>query len=160
MHEHSDPADFRAGEAVKVVAFELGGHHFCIDIMSIREIRPWTQTTPLPHAPESVRGIINLRGAVLPVVDLSSRLGFGFSEPGPRHGVIVTEMPDAQVTGFLVDRVTDILEIRPDDLHPTPDMVGRETKDFVRGVIARPSGMMAFLIIDKLAPTDRYAEAA
>ena len=61
--------------ARELIAFRIGEQEFCVDIMSVREIRGWTPATPLPHAPSYVRGVINLRGAVLPIVDLAARLG-------------------------------------------------------------------------------------
>jgi chemotaxis signal transduction protein len=72
----------------ELIAFRLGGQEFCVDIMSVRDIRGWTQTTPLPHSPEYVKGVINLRGSVLPVIDLAARLGFKATEPTARHVII------------------------------------------------------------------------
>src|SRR6478752_8151648 len=84
------------------VAFRVGAQEFCIDIMGVREIRGWTPATPLPHAPVYVRGVINLRGAVLPIVDLAMRFGLGLTEPTPRSVIIVVQVHQ-QVVGLLVD---------------------------------------------------------
>src|SRR6516162_5660498 len=64
----------------ELISFRIGEQEFCVDIMSVREIRGWTAATPLPKSPDFVRGVINLRGAVLPIIDLSARLGLGFTE--------------------------------------------------------------------------------
>jgi purine-binding chemotaxis protein CheW len=139
-------------EPCKYIAFDIGEQRFCVDIMMVREIRGWTPATPLPHAPHYVRGVINLRGAVLPVVDLANRLGFPSSEPSVRHVVIVSELP-GQVVGFLVDAVSDIIEISNDDVQPTPDIASSMAKDIMRGVVARDNGMISILRADKLAPS-------
>ncbi|MGB8277578.1 MAG: chemotaxis protein CheW, partial [Methylovirgula sp.] len=65
----------------ELMAFRIGAQEFCVDIMAVREIRGFTPATPLPQSPCFVRGVINLRGAVLPIIDLSARLGFGPSQP-------------------------------------------------------------------------------
>jgi purine-binding chemotaxis protein CheW len=89
-----------------VVAFKLAEQDFCIDIGLVREIRGWAPTTVLPHAPEYVKGVINLRGSVVTVVDLSARLGFGAAEPSQRHVVIIA-MHAGRVVGLLADLVSD-----------------------------------------------------
>ena len=89
--------------------------------MSVREIRGWTAATPLPRTPDFVRGVINLRGAVLPIIDLSARLGLGFTEPEARHVIIVCRINN-QMVGLLVDAVSDILTVTDDLIQPTPDV--------------------------------------
>ena len=83
------------------------GQEFAADIMAIREIRGWTDTTALPHVPDYVRGVINLRGMVLPVIDLKARLGLGLTEATPKHVIIVVNADDRTI-GLLVDAVSDI----------------------------------------------------
>ena len=80
MSQTSDSSSSR-----ELIAFRIDGREFCVDIMQVRDIRGWTPATPLPHSPNYVRGVINLRGAVLPVVDLAARLGFKPSEPTVRQ---------------------------------------------------------------------------
>ena len=91
----------------ELIAFSIGSQEFCISTTSVREIRGWTPATALPHAPPFVLGVVNLRGLVLPIVDLAVRLGFPQSEPKVRHAIIVVEY-GAQVAGLLVDGVSDI----------------------------------------------------
>ncbi|WP_374333183.1 chemotaxis protein CheW, partial [Aestuariivirga sp.] len=78
-----------AARAAEFVAFRAGGLEFCINIMSVREIRGWTPATAIPRAPGYIRGVINLRGVVLPIVDLGVRLGLPGTEPTARHVIIV-----------------------------------------------------------------------
>ena len=72
----------------ELIAFRIGDQEFCVNIMSVREIRGWTPATPMPHAPSYVLGVINLRGAVLPIVDMALRLGMKPAEPTVRHVII------------------------------------------------------------------------
>ena len=87
MHQTSNAAP---GET-EYLSFGLGGNEYSVDIMSVREIRGWTRTTSLPHSPPYVRGVINLRGAVLPVIDLAVRLGLPAAEPEDRNVIIVVD---------------------------------------------------------------------
>jgi len=143
----------------KFIAFRVGGQLYCVDIMSVREIRGWIAATPLPHAQTFLRGVINLRGDVLPVVDLACRLGFPMSEPSARHVVVVLELP-GQVVGFLVEAVSDIIEIAPGAVQPTPEVASAVARDFVRGVVASDSTMIGVLRAEKLAPNNVMKLAA
>jgi purine-binding chemotaxis protein CheW len=149
-------ADLDSG---KFIAFRVGGQLFCIDIMSVREIRGWIAATPLPHAQAFLRGVINLRGDVLPVVDLACRLGFVMSDPTARHVVVVLELP-GQVVGFLVEAVSDIIEIAPEAMQPTPEVASAAAKEFVRGVVASDKTMISVLRTEKLAPNNVMKFAA
>ena len=86
------------------IKFLATGQEYATDIMGVREIRGWTETTVVPHAPEYVRGVINLRGIVLPVIDLKARLGLGMTEASSAHVIIVLES-GTRITGILVDAV-------------------------------------------------------
>lgn len=138
-------------EPKEFVAFHIGAQTFCIDIMAVREIRGWTPATPLPHAPNFVRGVINLRGAVLPVVDLATRLGLCQSEPTARHAVIVVQSSN-QVVGLLVDAVSNILTLTPDAIQPTPEVASDIARSFVKGVVASGTQMISVLTIQNLLP--------
>src|SRR5579872_4111430 len=99
-----------AGGLRELISFRIGAQEFCVDIMAVREIRGWTAATALPQAPAFVRGVINLRGAVLPIVDLGARLGLGVADPTARHVIIVAQVQN-QIVGLLVDAVSDILTV-------------------------------------------------
>jgi purine-binding chemotaxis protein CheW len=142
----------RPGEhASEFVAFRIGTQEFCVDIMSVREIRGWTPATALPQSPSFVRGVINLRGAVLPIVDLAARLGFPPAEATARHVNIVVQV-GRQVVGLLVDAVSDILTITDDLIQPTPDVASEMAKTFVRGVLAVESRMISLIALDNVLP--------
>jgi purine-binding chemotaxis protein CheW len=146
------------GSACEFVAFRIGAQEFCIDIMSVREIRGWTPATPLPHAPSYVRGVINLRGSVLPIVDLAERLGFPPIEATARQVIIVVQFA-GQIIGLLVDAVSDILTQSTENIQPTPDIATDVVKSFVRGVLAIDGRMIGLVELDSLmsAPAEKAA---
>jgi len=131
MHEaHSD---LQSASRIEIVCFTVEDQDFCIDISHVLEIRGWTSTTTLPHAPDFVVGMMNLRGTVLPVVDLSLRLGFGKTNPGERHVIIITRINE-KIIGFLVDAVSDIITVDQTEMQTTPDVASSSTQSFLLGV--------------------------
>lgn len=145
-------------EICEIVSFSVGAQEFGIDIQSVREIRGWTEETVLPRAPDYVRGVINLRGAVLPIVDLAARLDMGPSEPSARNVIIVTNIND-QLVGLLVQSVSDILSVSTEKIQPTPDVASDLAKNFVRGVLPSETGMLSLIEIKDILPVE-LGEAA
>ncbi len=133
----------------ELIAFRIGGQEFCVNIMSVREIRGWTQATALPHAPSYVLGVINLRGAVLPIVDMSIRLGMKPAEPTPRHVIIVVQVK-TKVIGLLVDAVSDILTVTDDTIQPTPEISSDLEKQYARGILAIDKRMICLVELSAL----------
>src|ERR1700743_1498274 len=113
-------------ERQELISFRIGEQEYCVDIMSVREIRGWTPATPMPHAPEFVRGVINLRGTVMPVLDLGVRFGFGVTEATERHVIIVAQI-DGQQVGLLVDAVCETLNVAASQIQPAPEIAGEES---------------------------------
>jgi purine-binding chemotaxis protein CheW len=142
----------------ELISFQIGEQEFCVDIMSVREIRGWTPATPLPRTPAFVRGVINLRGAVLPIVDLGSRLGLKMTEPTERHVIIVTRIEE-QLVGLLVDAVCDIITVRDDQIQSTPDVASDLVQQFVKGILSMEGRMISLIYLERVLP-DREAEAA
>jgi len=140
------------------IAFRIGAQEFCVDIMSVREIRGWTPATALPHAPRYVRGVINLRGAVLPIIDLSERLGLKATQATARHVIIVVHVAD-RVVGMLVDAVSDILSQPRDAIQPTPDVASDSVKSFIDGVLAVDGRMIGLIRLNAIMPTSEEKAA-
>ena len=126
--------------------------------MSVREIRGWTPATALPHAPAYVRGVINLRGSVLPIVDLAERLGFPQTDASARQVIIVVQV-GAQIIGLLVDAVSDILTLTTENIQPTPDVASDFVKSFVRGILAIDGRMIGVIELDGVMSTETEAAA-
>jgi purine-binding chemotaxis protein CheW len=142
----------------ELIAFRIGEQVFCVDIMAVREIRGWTPATPLPRAPAYMRGVINLRGAVLPIVDLGSRLGLQTTEATARHVIMVVHL-GGRTVGLLVDAVSDIVTITDDVVQPTPDIASDQVKTFVKGLFALDGKMVSLIALDRVLP-EPEAEAA
>jgi purine-binding chemotaxis protein CheW len=134
----------------QLITFHVGEQMFGLDIMAIREIRAWSPTTRLPHVPAYVAGIVNLRGTVLPVIDLTLRLGWGRTEPTARHVIIVTRLGN-QLRGLIVDAVSDIVTIADDALQPAPATVGDAMVGYLEGLIALDDRMLMVLDLPALA---------
>lgn len=135
---------------IELIAFELFDQEFCIDISAVREIRGWTPATPVPEAPEHICGMINLRGTIMPVVDLGRRLGLGASRPSPRH-VIVVVQKGGKAAGLLVDAVQETFSIAPDSLHRKPDL-GDSGPSLVDGIISMTDRLRSRIVVDLLIP--------
>lgn len=136
----------------ELISFRIGSQEFCVDIMAVREIRGWAKATPLPHSPDYMRGVMNLRGAVLPIVDLGARLGLGAAEPTARHVIIVARIGDRTV-GLLVDAVSDILTVT-DQIQATPDVACETVRAFVQGILAIDGRMISLISLDHILPDE------
>jgi purine-binding chemotaxis protein CheW len=154
----TDKLAIEAGKAREVIVFRIGVQEFCVDIMSVREIRGWTPATVLPRSPSYVRGVINLRGAVLPIIDLAARLEFSAATASTRHVIVVVQIAD-QVVGLLVDAVSDILTLNESQVQPTPAIASESARAFVCGLIALEGRMVNLLRLDNVL-ADVRAEAA
>lgn len=142
----------------ELISFRVGEQEFCVDIMSVREIRGWTPASPMPHSPAYVRGVINLRGAVLPVIDLAARLGLGVADATDRHVIIVARIGNRTV-GLLVDAVSDILTVTDETIQPPPDVGCDMVKSTVKGLLAVDGRMISLISMDEVLPAGE-AEAA
>lgn len=141
------------------ITFEVNGQAFGIDIMKIREIRAWTSSTRLPHVPEYVAGVINLRGTVLPVLDLAARLGWGITDATPRHAIIVTQFGE-QARGLIVESVSDIVTVESGDLQKPNATSDGDIVPFLEGLVAIEDQMVMILNLGALNIADEIAEAA
>ena len=143
----------------ELISVLIRGQAFAIDIMSVREIRGWSAATPLPHAPPHVLGMMNLRGVVLPVVDLGARLGMGPALPDAASVVVVAQVGDAQA-GLVVDAVCDILQVTPGMIQTPPDFGSDDGLRFVTGVMTTDSGIVGLLCLDHVLPPEPIDLAA
>jgi len=144
----------------QLITFELGDQSLGIDIMAIREIRAWSPATPLPNVPAHIRGVVNLRGVVLPVLDLSHRLGWGQTDPSSRHVIIVVRIGE-QLQGLIVDAVNDIVSIPEDGMQPLPDIGETPAAHFLEGLATIDERLILVLALERLVDSAMtHAEAA
>ncbi len=134
--------------SLEIIAFRLNEQSFCVRTRSIREIRGWVPVTPMPHAPCEVLGVINLRGMVIPIIDLAVKLGMGGTEASERSAIIVTDV-NGMTMGLLVEGVSDILTVPAESLQPVPSNAGQATQ-FVDGILTHQDQMICFLNLEEL----------
>ena len=151
--------DESLNDTIELISFRIDTQEYCLDIMAVREIRGWTEATPLPHSPSYVRGVINLRGAVLPILDFKARLGLGLAEPTARSVIIVVHI-GKRLVGLLVDGVSEILAADRLAIQPTPNVGSETVSRFVRGIITVEGRMVSWIALDDVLPEQEQAEAA
>ena len=132
---------------VELLTFRLAQQEYALDIMSVREIRGWTQATSLPHAPPCLKGVINLRGTVLPVLDLACRLGLPARQQGSRDVIIVVHLGQ-RLTGLLVEAVSDIVTFDAADLQPPPELTGTPVDPVVSALSLKGERMIRVLDLE------------
>jgi purine-binding chemotaxis protein CheW len=142
----------------RYVAFTIESSEFAISINDVREIRAWSGVTPLPNAPAFILGVMNLRGAIVPIVDVRYRFGMGKTEPSRLHVVIVSAVGDHPV-GLLVDGVSDILDATSDDVRPLPDEAASEASGLL-GVLAFRDSLAGIVDVSHLADGAQLRQAA
>jgi purine-binding chemotaxis protein CheW len=143
----------------ELITFGIASQRFGIDIMTVREIRAWSPVTRLPRVPDYVAGVVNLRGAVLPVIDLAARLGWTPTEATPRNPIIVIEH-EGQMRGLIVHDVADIVSIEAGTLQQ-PDAVGHETiTHFLEGIAPLGEDMVMVLDLVRLMADEPIELAA
>lgn len=133
--------DHRAG---KYLAFHLGAEEFGIPVLSVREIMGLQDITAVPQTPPHVRGVINLRGKVIPVVDLRLKFGLDGQEYGHRTSIIVVKLADAMM-GIIVDGVSEVLNLTPADIEDTPDFGRGIETPYILGM-AKTKGKVRMLL--------------
>ncbi len=143
----------------ELITFQVEGQVFALDIMAIREIRAWTPATRLPRVPSYVAGVVNLRGTVLPVIDLAARLGWTPVEATPRHAIIVTQLGTRQ-TGLIVESVSDIVTIDTNTLQAPPATADSSVLPFLQGLAALDDQMVMVLDLTALADNETLELAA
>ncbi len=132
------------------MVFAIGGQEYAIDVMAVREIKGWSPESKLPNLPPHIRGVINLRGTVIPILDLRSRFGFESGEVSSRNVVIVMQVRERTV-GVLVDAITEILTIAKDQIKPVPEMgMAGADSGFLTGVHIIEDRLLALLDVELL----------
>jgi purine-binding chemotaxis protein CheW len=147
------------GRQVEFITFAIGDDQYGVDIMAVREIKGWTGVTPLPRQPDYVRGVLNLRGAMVPIVDLRCRFGQGTTEATPMHIAIIVEI-DGQQVGLLADRVLYIVSFDTGKVQPVPQVARGTRAEMLSGLVTVESGMIALIDLGRLVPSEDALEAA
>jgi purine-binding chemotaxis protein CheW len=151
----------KAGETPsQYLTFALGGEMFAVGILNVKEIIEYGQLTEIPMMPAFIRGVINLRGSVVPVVDLSARFGAKPTAVGKRTCIVIVEVSDEEMNhdiGIMVDAVSEVLDIPPAEIEPPPTFGARIRADFIFGMGKIAGKFVIILNIDKVISVDEIA---
>lgn len=140
----------RDDDSIEVITLVVKDVEFCVDIKAVREIRGWTPATPVPHSPSYVKGVINLRGIVMPVLDLAAQLDLGMTEPTSRHVIVVAQCGD-KLAGLLVDSVQETFHVSAAQLQSPPAVCERDgVVGVVDAILPLEGRMISRLVVDRL----------
>ncbi|MCB1774118.1 MAG: purine-binding chemotaxis protein CheW [Gammaproteobacteria bacterium] len=143
-----------SGNKGQYLSFHLGAEDYAVDILRVQEIRGWEKVRTLPDSEDYVKGVLDLRGTIVPIIDL--RVRFGESNPEYSATTVVIVMAidlgesHQQLVGAVVDGVSDVLDINRSDLKPPPDIGGTVSRRYLEGMVSLPRGMVILLNLDKL----------
>lgn len=150
------------GATDQYLTFMLGDEEFGVDILRVQEIKGWEQATAIPNTPEYIRGVMNLRGTVVPIIDLRRRFELDSADYIATTVVIVLKVEGEHSTrtmGFVVDAVSEVYNVAPDNLQPAPDFGTRVNTQFVRGLAVIEDKMIILLDFDRLISLDSVFSA-
>jgi purine-binding chemotaxis protein CheW len=141
-----------AGIPQEFLSFTVGDAEYGVDIMIVREIKGWTDVTRLPNSVEYMRGVMNLRGLIIPIFDLRARFNQGMTEAHAKNVVIIMAVGERNI-GLLVDTVSDILTVNNEDIKPAPETETAHDADYINGLISLENRMVVLLNIENLFET-------
>ncbi len=147
-------------ETTQYLTFKLSDEIFALDISKVREVLDFTNITKVPRTPDFMRGVINLRGSVVPVVDMRLKFGMTKTEKTVNTCIIIVEIAlegDTTILGALADSVQEVIELEPDQIEPAPKIGTRLRTDFIKGMGKRDDYFIIILDIDKVFSADELA---
>ena len=147
-------------ETTQYLTFKLGDEVFALDIAKVREVLDFTSVTKVPRTPEFMRGVINLRGNVVPVVDMRLKFGLTKTEKTVNTCIIIVEISldgDTTILGALADSVQEVIDLEPDKIEPAPKIGTRLRTDFIKGMGNRNDQFIIILDIDKVFSVDELS---
>lgn len=142
------------------LSFLLEDEEYGIDILRVQELRGWAPVTPIPEMPDYLRGVLNLRGAIIPVIDLRLRFGLSAIEYGPTTVVIVIKVQHdngERIMGIIVDAVAETYTLSSDQIQVSPQIGGVINSEFITGLVAQEDKMIVLMDIDQLMNSGELA---
>lgn len=150
---HAQPADQAAVQGREYLTFRLGDEEYGVDILRVQEIRSYDPVTRIANAPGFIKGVINLRGNIVPIVDMRVRLQLGLAAYDPTTVVIILNV-DTRTVGVVVDGVSDVVALKPEELRPPPELGGALDTRYVTGLGALEDRMLILIDIESLINED------
>ena len=140
-------------EPIRLVSFDIDQEQFAVDILRVQEINRMMSLTKIPQSPQGVRGVINLRGRLVPVLDLRTRLGLDPIDPSDASRIIVVDILGSTI-GFIVDAVHEVLEVDPATVEPTPAITTCADMSYIQGVAKIGEKLLILLDLDNLLTSE------
>jgi purine-binding chemotaxis protein CheW len=140
-----------------MISFSVGGEEYGIDIRTVKEVIRVGSITPLPKAPSFVKGVINLRGDVIPIIDLRDKFGFEGKLSAETARIIVVEVGEKSI-GMIVDSVSHVIHLTPDQIEAAPDWLGGFTREYLKGIARLDERLIVLLRIDNILTSDEKFE--
>jgi len=159
MSEQMQVSTITTTDTHQFLTFALGQEEYGVEILKIQEIKGFSAITPLPNAPAYVRGVLNLRGTIVPIIDLRKKFGMP-EEAYTKFTVIVVVQVQGKIMGFIVDAVSDVLTVTGGDIQPTPDLHGQVDTSFLNGLAKAGEKLVILLDIDKVLTAGETAAAS
>lgn len=142
----------------QLISFAIGDDQYGVDIMAVREIKGWIDITHLPKQPDYVRGVLNLRGVIVPIIDLRCRFGQGLTQATAMHIVIIVQI-GAKPVGLLADRVLDIVSLEEVQIQPVPRVTRASRVEFLSGLATVDGAMIALIDLANLLSAQSQLDA-
>ena len=142
-------------EIVQLVTFKLGNEEFALDILKVQEINRMVEITKVPKAPDFVEGVINLRGRVIPIVDIRKKFHLNIKEATKETRIIVVNIMNKTI-GLIVDSVSEVLRINSSTIQPPPPLIAGLDSDYIKGVGKLDERLIILLDIDKIFTTGEH----
>jgi len=142
-------------DILQLVSFNIGTEEFGVDILKVQEINRMVEITRVPRSPDFVEGIINLRGKVIPIIDLRKRFNLQITDHDKNTRIVVVDI-DGQTMGMIVDSVSEVLRIPATTIEPTPDVVTSVDSDYIRGVAKLDNRLLIYLDLAKILTGEEY----
>jgi purine-binding chemotaxis protein CheW len=154
-------AEARADDVTdQFLTFVLAGEHYGVDILRVQEIRGWAQVTHIPNTPDYVHGVLNLRGTIVPIVDLRMRFGIERAANSRTTVIVVLKVMHGEqhrIIGLVVDAVSDVCNVGANERKPAPDFGASAQTEFISGMAAIDDKMVILLDVDRLFHSDELA---
>ena len=157
MHALDDRNNLAGGEE-QFLTFNLAGEEYGVPILKVQEIRSWDRVTPIPNSPPYIRGVLNLRGLIVPIMDLRLRFNLKETEYTPVTAIVVINVA-GRMAGLVVDSVSDVISIGTDQRSAAPSYDGQKEREFIKGLAQTEGKLMILLDIDRLVGHEALDQA-
>jgi purine-binding chemotaxis protein CheW len=152
-------ANAKAKASVEFISFAIDADQYGVDIMAVQEIKGWSGVTRLPRQPDYMRGVLNLRGVMVPIIDLRCRFSQGLTDATPTHIVIIVQV-QGKTAGLLADQVLDIISVDTAQIQPVPRLSRDGRTDFLSGLVTVDDAMVALIDLGRLVADQFDDESA